>query len=92
MREAQLAKLEGEVLDMLCTKALTLARLANSADFAQVLLATLPAGPQPNSVWLDMAELTTQELWALARVGNPELPDLSAMSPGQLRAYVMEHA
>jgi hypothetical protein len=90
--EARLTKMEDAILAMLCTKALRLARLQPREHFAQCYLDAVPPGPAPGQVQVDLEALTVQELWALARHGDPSLPDIEGMTPGQLRQLAMEQA
>lgn len=88
--EAAVKKCAEEVLDMLHAHALASARAVSREHFAQVLMSTLPAGPRPNTVELDMDLLTTGELRLLALHGDLPVPDIEQMTPPQIRAYLQE--
>jgi hypothetical protein len=90
MRDTRLSQIEDQLLDLLTAKAIQLARTVARSLFTTTLWAALPDAPRPGCKWMNLDLLSTSELWLLARWDNPRLPDIEQMSPGQLRAYVMQ--
>ena len=89
MREVRLQRIERVIADVQFERALAYAHTQPQESFAQALLSQL-GNPHERTVALDLTALTVAELWLLARSGDATLPDISTMTAGQLREYVMQ--
>ena len=64
----RLASLEQVALDLAISKALAAARSSPRDQFAATLLARLPVGPEPGTIWCDFDLLTNDELLLVAQM------------------------
>jgi hypothetical protein len=83
-KHKRLTAIETLVVDLSSDAAIGKARSVPREAFAETLLDNLPS-PRPGTVALDLDQLTTSELWELARMDNPCWPELSALPIAQVQ-------
>jgi len=84
----RLASLEHVAIDLAISKALAAARSSPRDQFAATLLARLPVGPEPRTIWLDFDLLSPDELLLVVQMAHPEWPDPSLLTYDQLQRLV----
>jgi hypothetical protein len=66
----RLASLEHMAIDLAISKALAAARAVPKDKFAATLLARLPVGPEPGTIWLNVDLLSPNELRLVAQMDH----------------------
>jgi len=66
----RLASLEQVALDLAISKALAAARAVPKDKFAATLMARLPVGPEPRTIWCDFDLLSPDELLLVAQMDH----------------------
>jgi hypothetical protein len=66
----RLTSLEHVAIDLAISKAIAVARSGPRDQFAATLLARLPAGPEPGTIWLNVDLLSPNELLLVAQMDH----------------------
>ena len=83
----RLASLEQVAIDLAISKALDAARSGPRDQFVATLMARLPVGPEPETIWLDLDLLSPDELLLVAQM-DPRWPDPALLTLDQLQRIV----